>query len=135
MLNVFCASDILKDNAVPSGLRLIGSNFIMQQDYDPKHSSKLCKEYLQEKENEGILKIIQWPVQPPDLNHIELLWEELDKKVRDVAPTSQHHLWERLKSYWDNLSFDALDKLAQRIPRVAKAVLKSKGDFFDEKKV
>ncbi|KAK9506491.1 hypothetical protein O3M35_008423 [Rhynocoris fuscipes] len=43
--------DILKD-AIPSGLRLIGSNFIMQQDNDPKHSSKLCREYLQEKENE-----------------------------------------------------------------------------------
>lgn len=135
ILNKEGYKDILRDHAIPSGLRLIGTNFIMQQDNDPKHSSKLCRGYLQEKENEGLLKNMDWPAQSPDLNPIELLWEELDRKLRDVAPTSQKHLWERLKTCWDNLPFETLDKLIERMPRVVKAVLKSRGGFFDEKKV
>lgn len=34
-----------ENRAVPSGVRLLGQNFISQQDNDPKHSSKLFKDY------------------------------------------------------------------------------------------
>ncbi|KAF2889542.1 hypothetical protein ILUMI_16631 [Ignelater luminosus] len=37
---------------LPSGRRLIGRGLIFQQDNDPKHSSKLCKSLLSEKERE-----------------------------------------------------------------------------------
>ncbi|XP_056143244.1 uncharacterized protein LOC130118936, partial [Lampris incognitus] len=40
---------ILQRHAIPSGQRLIGANFILQQDNDPKHTSKLCKNYLEQK--------------------------------------------------------------------------------------
>nr|XP_032528103.1 uncharacterized protein LOC116778268 [Danaus plexippus plexippus] len=63
---------ILECNAVPSGLRLVGDGFIFQQDNDPKHSSKLCRGYLDKKEAEGVLKNMVWPPQSPDLNPIEL---------------------------------------------------------------
>lgn len=31
---------ILEDNAIPSGINVIGRNFVFQQDNEPKHSSK-----------------------------------------------------------------------------------------------
>ena len=37
---------ILQRHAIPYGRRLIGANFLLQQDNDPKHSSKLCNNYL-----------------------------------------------------------------------------------------
>jgi hypothetical protein len=38
---------ILQENAVPSGLNLIGHVFIFLQDNDPKHSSKLCRGHVE----------------------------------------------------------------------------------------
>ncbi len=40
---------------------------------DPKHTSKLCKSYLERKQSAGIMSVMEWPPQSPDLNPIELL--------------------------------------------------------------
>ena len=37
---------ILQNHAVSSGRQLIGDNFILQQENDPKHTCKLVKKYL-----------------------------------------------------------------------------------------
>ena len=37
---------ILVHHAVPGGLDLIGEKFVLQEDNDPKHASKLCRNYL-----------------------------------------------------------------------------------------
>ena len=62
---------ILQRHAIPCGRRIIGANFLLQQDNDPKHSSKLCNTYLGKKQSAGIL--IKWPAQSSDHNPIELL--------------------------------------------------------------
>lgn len=41
ILNMEGYHSILRRHAIPSGQRLIGANFILQQDNDPKHTSKL----------------------------------------------------------------------------------------------
>ena len=60
-------------NTIPCERCLTGANFLPQQDNDPKHSSKLCKNYLGKKQSAGILSIMEWPAQSTDLNPIELL--------------------------------------------------------------
>ena len=37
---------ILQRHEIPSGLRLIGQGFILQQHNDSKHTSRLCQNYL-----------------------------------------------------------------------------------------
>ncbi len=37
------------------------------------HTSKLCKSYLERKQSAGIMSVMEWPPQSPDLNPIELL--------------------------------------------------------------
>lgn len=44
---------ILVRQAVPAGKKLIGHGFILQQDNDPKHTSKKCVKYITSKEKEG----------------------------------------------------------------------------------
>lgn len=127
--------DILEQHAIPSGTRILGQNFVFQQDNDPKHSSKLCKEYLKRLETEGILKIMEWPPQSPDLNPIELLWEELDRNVRQLAPKSAATMWNALQSAWVKIAPDTLAKLIARMPRLCVAVIKSKGGHIDESKI
>lgn len=127
--------EILRNHAVPSGLRIIGNNFTFMQDNDPKHTAKVCKDYLREQQDQNTLKVMTWPPQSPDLNPIELLWDELDRRIRKVCPTSQEHLWNILQHEWNNIPQSVLTKLIARMPRVVRAVINNKGGFFDEKKI
>ena len=72
---------ILQCHAIPCGQCLIEANFL-QQDNDPKHTSKLHKNCLEKKQSAGILSVMEWPAQSPDLNPVKLLWEQLDNMVR-----------------------------------------------------
>uniref|UniRef100_A0AAZ3RRK8 Tc1-like transposase DDE domain-containing protein n=1 Tax=Oncorhynchus tshawytscha TaxID=74940 RepID=A0AAZ3RRK8_ONCTS len=58
------------------------------RDNDPKHTSRLCKGYLTKKESDGVLHQMSWPAQSPDLNPIEMFWDELDRRVKEKQPTS-----------------------------------------------
>ena len=31
---------------------------------------------------------------PPDLNPIEMIWDELDRRVKEKHPTSAQHMWD-----------------------------------------
>ena len=126
---------ILETSAIPSGLRLIGDNFILMHDNDPKRTALLCRNYLEPKKAENVLRVMTWPPQRPDLNPIELLWDELDRKIRTVCPASKFHLCNIIEQEWNNIQKETIRKLIQRKTRIIKAVIKSKGGFFDEKKI
>lgn len=76
-----------------------------------------------------------WPAQSPDLNPIELLWDELDRKIRIKGPTSKTHLWQVLKEAWSEIQPETLEKLTNRMPRLCKAVIRAKGGFFEESRI
>ena len=126
---------ILQRHVIPSGLCLVGQGFILQQDNDPKHTSRLCQNYLRRKEQDGRLQIMEWPAQSPDLNPIELVWDELDRRVKSKQPTSETHLGELLQQRWEELSEQYLISIAERMPRVCSDVISAKGGYFDESKI
>ncbi|KAL6467397.1 hypothetical protein MHYP_G00252010 [Metynnis hypsauchen] len=134
-LNQHGYHSILQRHAIPSGLRLVGRSFIFQQDNDPKHTSRLCKGYLTKKESDGVLRQMTWPPQSPDLNPIEMVWGELDRRVKAKGPTSAKHLWELLQDCWKTISGDYLLKLIERMPTVCKAVIRAKGGYFEESRI
>ena len=89
-----------------------------------QHTSRLCNGYLTKKESDGVLHQMIWPPQSPDLNQIEMFWDELDRRVKEKQPTSAQHFKTVGKPFQV--------KLVERIPGVCKAVIKAKGDYFEK---
>lgn len=100
-------------------------NTPVQQDNDPKHSSKLCdakfKRYFTNR--------LEWVAQSPDMSPIEQLWEELERRLRhrNEKPTSKQHLFDMLKEEWNNIPEDVTYKLVDSMPRRVDALINSKG--------
>ena len=47
-----------------------------------------------------------WPPQSPNLNEIDMVWDELDRRVKEKQSTVQH-MWEVLQDYWKSISSEA----------------------------
>ena len=103
----------MQPQAIPSSLCLVGPSLIFQQDNDPKHTSGLCEGYLTKKESDGVLHQMTWPPKSPDLNPVQMVWDEMDRRVKTKGPTSAQHLWELLQGCWKTISSGDLMKLIE----------------------
>jgi hypothetical protein len=88
-----------------------------------EHTSRLCKGYFTKKESQRVLH--QMTSQSSDLNPIKMVWDELDRRVKEKQ--------QQVLSICGN-SFKAVRKafqvkLVERMPRVCKAVIKAKGGY------
>ena len=74
-----------------------GTQYRFMQDNDPKHTSRVAKDFYQEKD-------INWwptPASSADLNPIERVWAELKHFIaRHVKPLSKKELVEGIRLFW-----------------------------------
>jgi len=99
--------------------------WILQEDNDPKHTSKKAKKWR--KEND--VNRINWPSLSPDLNPIENLWGLLKVKVSKRKPGSLESLRRIIAQEWRNLPTDLARKLVDSIDRRIRGVVANNGDF------
>ncbi|CAG8725798.1 2526_t:CDS:1, partial [Acaulospora colombiana] len=109
--------DILDDKLLPTvtdhGLRRGG--YIFQQDNDPKHTSRMAKEWFKDHR----VTVLDWPANSPDLNPIEHLWVYLKQQLNNYErfPTSMHELNQRIEAEWNKIPREECIKLIESLPR------------------
>jgi transposase len=67
----------------------------------------MCKGYLTKKESYGVLHQMTLPPQTPDLNQTEMVWDELDCRVKEYQPTSAQRMWELLQDWRKSIPGEA----------------------------
>lgn len=102
-------------------------DIVFQQDNDPKHTSRLARDWFQAK---GIA-LLDWPAQSPDLNPIEHLWGFLKRAIADYdyPAESIYQLWERVEREWARIPPQICAALVNSMPRRIRAVIKAKGGY------
>ncbi|CAK9815645.1 Transposable element Tc1 transposase [Anthophora plagiata] len=116
--------NILKENLINSAEKLgVPRDFYFQQDRDPKHTAKIVQEWLLY----HIPHILPCPPQSPDLNPIEHLWEELDRRLRTSIITSKDTLKQNIMDAWNSITSDVTKKLVHSMENRLRAVIKAKG--------
>ena len=84
-------------------------------------------DYLHKKERQGIIKLMKWPAQSPDLNPIEQLWALLDEKINKSRATNLSSLFDQLNNAWKTIDTNILKKYVNSMHSRCRAVIKAKG--------
>uniref|UniRef100_A0AAZ3Q083 Tc1-like transposase DDE domain-containing protein n=1 Tax=Oncorhynchus tshawytscha TaxID=74940 RepID=A0AAZ3Q083_ONCTS len=72
-----------------------------------QHTSRQCKGYLTNKGSNGVLHQMTWPPQSPNLNLIEMVWDELNHRVKEKQPKSAQYMWELFQDCWKSIPGEA----------------------------
>ena len=99
--------------------------FLFQHDCAPVHKARSITTWMREF---GVDEL-DWPGQSPDLNPIEHLWDELERRLRarPSRPTSVCDLTNALLEEWSKILIKTLLNLVESLPRRVEAVIAAKG--------
>jgi transposase len=130
--NVFCFSetmnapfyvDILKKQ-LPEVRKMMGDDWTFQHDNDPKHTSRLAKEFLEE----NVPAVIGWPSNSPDLNPIENLWGIIKRNVEERKPKNLEELQVFMTEEWDRIPSEVYKNLIDTMPARCQQIIDVEGD-------
>lgn len=117
--------ELLKSALLQSAEKLgIRATFKYWEDNDPKHKARLIQEW----QLYNCPKVLHPPPQSPDLNPIEHLWDELDRRVHQTPIRSKTELQQRLRAEWSQIPSDYLRKIIMNMPRRLQCVKEAQGN-------
>ena len=101
------------------------SSHRFMQDNDPKHTSRVAKEFF-------TTNNINWwrtPPESPDMNPIENLWHELKEYVRrEVKPENKEQLVNGITRFWASIDAHKCSRYINHLKKVLPSVIEKNGD-------
>jgi transposase len=98
---------------------------VFQHDNARCHVARVCQNFL----NQNHIRVLPWPALSPDLSPIELLWDELGRRVRhrQNLPETLQELPEVLVHEWNNIPQAFIQQLIGSMRRRYEAVVAARG--------
>jgi transposase len=131
--SLFCFTDImdgpyyvniLETQLLPATQRLYGRNWRLQQDNDPKHTSRVAKTFIDEKR----IRTIDWPSNSPDLNPIENMWYIMKNNVEKRMPKNVDELKRFMVEEWEKIPQEIVKNIIMSMKRRCELVSEKNGD-------
>jgi transposase len=130
--SLYCFSEIMDAEFYVDILRrqlpeiedLLGDEWRFQQDNDPKHTSRLAKNFLRD----NMPEVIDWPSNSPDLNPIENLWSIVKRNVEKKMPKNISDLRQFMVQEWDDIPQSTLIGLVESMKRRCELVIEGNGE-------
>lgn len=123
-------TDILRDELMNTieYYHLDQDQVIFQQDNDPKHTSRVAEDAL----DELGLDVMKWPAQSPDLNPIEHVWNHLktDLRANSRIFATPDDLWDGIQEIMGKENRELCRKLISSMPSRVQAVINAKGGYI-----
>ena len=113
-------SIIIKKFVLPFAAAEYDFDCTIHQDNDPKHNSLLCRNLL-ERFN---IEWIRAPPNSPDLNVIEMLWNDLQTKVRSEKCTTAEEVGQAIHDFQMSLTAEKCRKYIDKLPSIIEKVIK-----------
>lgn len=115
--------EILQNQMLPYAAEFMPNNWVFQHDNDPKHTARSVKNWLRENN----IQVLKWPAQSPDLNPIEHLWNEVEKRLKGQKYSRPDDLFRAVNNIWNSLPQNLIQTLIESMPRRCRAVIDAKG--------
>jgi len=103
---------------------MLRGNWRLQQDNDPKHTSRIAKEFL----NKNVPEVMDWLSNSPDLNPIENLWAIVKRNVELRRPKNLSELERFLGEEWGNIPNSLIVNLVNSMPQRCREVIEKNGE-------
>ena len=116
--------EIMEPVVVPF-LRQHGPHLTFQQDNARPHNARVVQQFM----NENEIEVLPWPANSPDLNPIEHVWDEMERRLRRLPqqPSNLQELAGDLVNIWNDIPQNFHANVVASMRRRCTAVINAEG--------